>query len=540
MLNILLFCDLNFYKKMQEKSKTNQNSQNNSKSSKSSKTDEKQRSLDYFRLRIQGIIKERLEWLKNLEGINIANEVFHEKEWELSELTDKITQIQESLIQSNIALNKERNRIITFNNEIEKFKLKSKDDRSRMIQLLQFAEPIENSKVTFFDRRPESGIKKEIPITPKTIYNNKNNFKRSMSYKKCGTTRSKNKNLAKTYNDYTRTNRKCPNEMKQNIVKTIMFPNNSNEDNIDEEYKCLQKHKEELKAIYDNMILKLNEEDKLRDEEMRLQTNNMNSHLNDLSKRNNYLKNQNYNLTKNYMDLNYDTKQNSNKLNDQTELTKLQNETLKNNLNDIIQKAKMDKAINKKEYDRRTRQVANNLRNRVKTKEETANLAKRQYSEVQKMYEDKIDEVRSKYDNLEKKYLMLKKGRKILNEDEYEEDEENNDTDEIEDKMKLYRTKLKEFESYINDIKGMTQGDYDHYNNINEKTEENKEQFMKETEMVDYQLQELLFELKRKQNENERFVENINAQFEEGNEGQETNQGQELKIIEEERQSQII
>ena len=524
---------------MQEQSKTNQNSQNNSKSKRSSKVDEKQRSLDYFRLRIQGIIKERLEWLKNLEGINIENETFHEKEWELSDLTDKITQIQQSLIQSNIALSKERNRIINFNNEIEKFKLKSKNDRNRMIQLLQFAEPIENSKITFFDRRPESGSKKEIPITPKTIINN--NIKRNVSYKKCGTTRYKNKNLAKTYNDYTRTNRKYPNEMKQNIVKSIMFPNNSNENNIDEENKNIEKHKEELKAIYDNTILKLNEEDKLRDEEMRLQTNNMNSHLNDLLKRNKYLKNQNHNLTKNYMDLNYDTKQNNNKVNDEIELTKLQNATLKNNLNDIIQKAKMDKAIDKKEYDRRTRQVANNLRNQVKTKEETANLAKKQYSEVQKMYEDKIDEVRNKYNNVEKKYLMLKNGRINFDTGKYEEvEEENNDNEEIEDKMILYRTKLKEFESYINDIKGMTQGDYDHYDNIAEKTEENKEQFMKETEMVDYQLQELLFELKKKQSENEKLVEIINAHFEEGNEGQEPNQDQGLKIIEEERQSQII
>ena len=524
---------------MKEKTKTNQNNQNNSKSSRSLKTDEKQRSLDYFRLRIQGIIKERLDWLKNLEGINIENEVFHEKELELNELTDKITQIQQSLIQSNIALNKERNRIINFNNEIEKFKLKSKNDRNRIIQLLQFAEPIENSKITYFDRRPEkSGIKKEIQINPKTIYKNNN---RSISYKKCNSNRYKNKYFTKTYNDFTRTNRKFPNEMKQNIVKTIMFPNNLNENNdIDEEFKCLGKHKEELKTIYENMILKLNEEDKLRDEEIRLQTNNMNSHLNNLTKRNNYLKKLNFNLTKNYMDLNYDIKQNNNKLNDEIELTKLQNDTMKNNLNEIIQKAKMDKIINKKEYDRRTRLVANNLRNQVKSKEETANLAKKQYSEVQKIYEDKINEVRKKYENLEKKYLVLKKGDINIYNNENEEMEENNDIDEVEDKIKLFRTKLKEFESYINDIKGMTQGDYDHYDNIAEKTEENKEQFMKETGMIDYQLQELLLELKQKQSDNEKFIENVNAQFEEGNEVSEPNQGQDMKIIEEERHSQII
>jgi hypothetical protein len=105
----------------------NSNVNNKSKDSKKidqTKEEDYQRLLDYYRMRIDGIIKERINWLKELEGINIANENFHEKEWELYNLNDKIAQLQQSLSESNMALNNERRRIISFNSEIDAFKSK--------------------------------------------------------------------------------------------------------------------------------------------------------------------------------------------------------------------------------------------------------------------------------------------------------------------------------------------------------------------------------------------------------------------------------
>ena len=86
--------------------------------------DDTKRLLDFYRLRMDGIVKERIDWLKNLEGINIENENFHEKEWELNKLNEKINQLQQSLSQANLALNNERRRIIAFNSEIDTFKSK--------------------------------------------------------------------------------------------------------------------------------------------------------------------------------------------------------------------------------------------------------------------------------------------------------------------------------------------------------------------------------------------------------------------------------
>ena len=103
---------------------SNLNNKKKEKNKELSEDEDTKQLLEYYRLRIEGITKERIDWLKNLEGINIENENFHEKEWELNKLNEKINQLQQSLSQANLALNNERRRIIAFNSEIDTFKSK--------------------------------------------------------------------------------------------------------------------------------------------------------------------------------------------------------------------------------------------------------------------------------------------------------------------------------------------------------------------------------------------------------------------------------
>ena len=107
------------------------------------------------------------------------------------------------------------------------------------------------------------------------------------------------------------------------------------------------------------------------------------------------------------MDLKYDTNQNNQKLKDEIEMTKLQGEALQGSINEVKKKTKMDKEMSKKDYDRRTRQVATTLRTQVKTKEETANLAMKQFNDIQQIYEDKINEAKNKYKTTESKYILI-------------------------------------------------------------------------------------------------------------------------------------
>jgi len=400
---------------------------------------------------------------------------------------------------------------------------------------------MEKSKVVFFDRRPEANNRPPTSTQsfPNTILRgtNKNSKNLKSSSLKRYTTAYRKNNKNNTYNDFIRTNRKPPIEAKEIKVKTIMFPNDEKEYHFNEENKCLNKQKEELKEIYENMLIKLNEEDKLRDEEIRLHTINMNANLDNMNKKNKILKKNNYNLTKKYMDLKYDTNLNNQKLKDQIQITKLQGEALQGNINELIKKTKKDKELNKKDFDRRTRQVANTLRTQVKTKEETANLAMRQFTDIQNMYEDKINEAKNKYKITENKYQLLKEA--VFN-----EEENRKKIHEIEENIRLFRLKMREFEAYINEIKQLTEGDYDHYDEILKKTSEKNEQFMLETQNIDEQLKAFGLILYEKHDENIQLLKNIKEHFDENGLlfNQDNNQrfldDSQNKIIEEEEEKQ--
>ncbi len=256
-----------------------------------------------------------------------------------------------------------------------------------------------------------------------------------------------------------------------------------------------------------------------------------------MNKKNKKLKKNNYNLTKKYMDLKYDTNLNNQKLKDQIQITKLQGEALQGNINELIKKTKKDKELNKKDFDRRTRQVANTLRTQVKTKEETANLAMRQFTDIQNMYEDKINEAKNKYKITENKYQLLKEA--IFN-----EEENRKKIHEIEENIRLFRLKMREFEAYINEIKQLTEGDYDHYDEILKKTSEKNEQFMLETQNIDEQLKAFGLILYEKHDENIQLLKNIKEHFDENGLlfNQDNNQrfldDSQNKIIEEEEEKQ--
>ena len=358
----------------------------------------------------------------------------------------------------------------------------------------------------------------------------KQNFKnlKSASLKKYGTYRKNNKN--KTYNDFTRTNRKPPIEARITKVKTIMFPNDEKEFQFNEEYKCLNKQKQELKELYENMLIKLNEQDKLRDEEIRLHTNNMNSKIENMNKKNNLLKKNNYILTNKYMDLKYDTNQNNQKIKDAMEMAKLQGEALQGSINELIKKSKLDKEMNKRDFDRRTRQVASTLRTQVKTKEETDNLAMKQFNDIKKMYEDKINEAKNKYKLTENKYLLLKEGY-------FNEEENRKKINEVEENMRLFRVKMREFEAYINEIKQLTEGDYDHYLEIQKKTQAKNQQFLEETRNIDEQLIAFELILQERHNENMQMLKEIKEHFDEN--GAMFNQDKNQRFLED-SQNKII
>ncbi len=86
--------------------------------------EEKEELLKYYQIKNEEITKDRYKWLLDIGEINNSINSFHEKEWEVRKLSDKIIEFQVNLSDANIALINERKKIMKYINEIENYRSK--------------------------------------------------------------------------------------------------------------------------------------------------------------------------------------------------------------------------------------------------------------------------------------------------------------------------------------------------------------------------------------------------------------------------------
>ena len=86
--------------------------------------EEKEQLYNYYLDKKEKINQEKYNFLKDIGNIDESISSYHEKEWELRRLSDKIAEYQLNLSQSNISLINERKKIMRYINEIEDFRCK--------------------------------------------------------------------------------------------------------------------------------------------------------------------------------------------------------------------------------------------------------------------------------------------------------------------------------------------------------------------------------------------------------------------------------
>jgi len=233
---------------------------------------------------------------------------------------------------------------------------------------------------------------------------------------------------------------------KQQVVRTILLPNEATDTSITEENEYLRKQIINLKNFYENHIIKMEEDRRLREEEIRLIDLNSNEKNEDLTKKNQKLERLNYELTKDYMQLKYDSSCVEKKLYEELELLKLQNEALSVSLKDTVSRTSVDKELSKNDYERKTREISNVMRSQVKTHEENINIIKEQYKQIQKIYTTRVKELENKLKQLTDKYKGLEFRR-------------NNEIEGYINEINLMRKRMKSYEDYALKLKKISQGD---------------------------------------------------------------------------------
>ena len=356
--------------------------------------------------------------------------------------------------------------------------VKTKDDRRRMLILLNHAGNLEGISDMNYDIE-ENNANNDI----NNLDNNSNNStKDSVCLRKC----------------ITRINNKNKEEQKNNDAKnnTSGFPSVEELSNINyqkEINRGLIKEKADIEEFYKNIVIKINEDIKRREEEMRLHIIGMNNHIKYLEQKKKNLENFNYALNTNFMDFKYDIDLSNKNISEEIESNKNKNKLLIKGLSESKRKAKIEKDLNQKEYDKRSRQVASTLRSQIKANKETSILAEKQYNIINKIYQQKINSVKIKYDMVEAKYKLLQE--KIFQNNQKNQNNEN----EFENIMKGFRKRMKQHEEYIVGIKQMVEGDYDHYEVLKQITQNKNQKFfddVNETELLLLQFKDEINEAK--------------------------------------------
>jgi coiled-coil domain-containing protein 77 len=408
------------------------------------------RLLDYYRLRVEGFEKERVEWMERLEGLRLSQEEHHRLEWELRRRTEEIIELQNALCENQVALNGERKQIINLTEELENSKLRTKEDRRRLTQLLQLAEPVEQTIKLFYDRRPEklekypgaggvASYKSEYCNDPQNISLTKSLRKTGSKTKSIGKpTRNKIQNIQNVF--HFGDVRIAPSDEKQHIVRTIMLPNQEEETAMKNENEFLKSQLSNLKLHYESQIFKMEEDRRLREEEIRLRDIHNKEKIEDLVKKNQKLEKINYELTKDHMQLKYDCSNSEKRLYEELEVVKLQNEALEVSLKELMYRSNTDKETTKTDYERKTREITNVMRNQVKSQEENNNIIKEQYKQIQKIYTTRVKELEDKLKSLTEK---LKNS----------ENKRNFELEGYINEIQMMRKRLKSYEDYVNKVR---------------------------------------------------------------------------------------
>jgi len=190
--------------------------------------------------------------------------------------------------------------------------------------------------------------------------------------------------------------------------------------------------------------------------------------IEELTKKNQKLENLNYELTKDYLHLKYDSSTNEKTLYEEIELLKLQNEALSETVKDLNYKNSLDKQSSKNEIEKKTKDISNAMRNQIKNYEENINIIKEQYKQIQKIYTNKVNELQEKLKKLTNKYNLIE-GRR------------NNEIVGYINEINLIRRRMKSYEEYIHKLKILTHGMTDNTKEIINEIDDNLEKYEEET-----------------------------------------------------------
>ena len=425
------------------------------------------RLIDYYRLVVETFETERIKNYELLQNIKISNEDQHKVDWEIKRRKDEIIELENALHEINMALNNERKKAIHYGKVIENCKSMAKEDKRRIKQLLELSEPIEQTIKLVQNKEPTklekySNFNFEECLGDDNIVDSPDNVSitkamKNTKIKGANKAKSSNKKLAvksnygQGYNPFEKKNQEIkyripPSDEKQNIIRTVLFPENEKTDELSSQNFELKKEIELIKELYEEKLKKIEENRLIKEERFRQQCIAYKTKADDLIKENQKLEKLNFATAKDYLELKYQNGIEEQKKHEELEKLKQENAILENQLKNIVKKSSQDKSRALKDYTKKTREISEHLGNQVRIEDQKTKIIRSQYEELQKKFEPSIKNLENKSKALINKCKFLE-GRKM------------NEYIGYINEIELMRKRIRSFRDYAEKINKKTGGD---------------------------------------------------------------------------------
>ena len=425
------------------------------------------RLIDYYRLVVETFETERIKNYELLQNIKISNEDQHKVDWEIKRRKDEIIELENALHEINMALNNERKKAIHYGKVIENCKSMAKEDKRRIKQLLELSEPIEQTIKLVQNKEPTklekySNFNFEECLGDDYIVDSPDNVSitkamKNTKIKGANKAKSSNKKMAvksnygQGYNPFEKKNQEIkyripPSDEKQNIIRTVLFPENEKTDELSSQNFELKKEIELIKELYEEKLKKIEENRLLKEERFRQQCIAYKTKADDLIKENQKLEKLNFATAKDYLELKYQNGIEEQKKHEELEKLKQENAILENQLKNIVKKSSQDKSRALKDYTKKTREISEHLGNQVRIEDQKTKIIRSQYEELQKKFEPSIKNLENKSKALINKCKFLE-GRKM------------NEYIGYINEIELMRKRIRSFRDYAEKINKKTGGD---------------------------------------------------------------------------------
>jgi hypothetical protein len=425
------------------------------------------RLINYYRLVVETFETERIKNYELLQNIKISNEDQHKVDWEIKRRKDEIIELENALHEINMALNNERKKAIHYGKVIENCKSMAKEDKRRIKQLLELSEPIEQTIKLVQNKEPTklekySNFNFEECLGDDNIVDSPDNVSitkamKNTKIKGANKAKSSNKKMAvksnygQGYNPFEKKNQEIkyripPSDEKQNIIRTVLFPENEKTDELSSQNFELKKEIELIKELYEEKLKKIEENRLLKEERFRQQCIAYKTKADDLIKENQKLEKLNFATAKDYLELKYQNGIEEQKKHEELEKLKQENAILENQLKNIVKKSSQDKSRALKDYTKKTREISEHLGNQVRIEDQKTKIIRSQYEELQKKFEPSIKNLENKSKALINKCKFLE-GRKM------------NEYIGYINEIELMRKRIRSFRDYAEKINKKTGGD---------------------------------------------------------------------------------